>query len=107
MATKTETGCRAKPIDISSAQVVEKFSVTNRRTMLNSNGCARRTTNLSDAGSSGGSFNRFTSRSGIFGFLRQHADAFALHTTLNQSLQTLLPCLFFLRVHHPERNGFL
>ena len=66
MATKTEIGCRANPTDISSAQVVEKFSVTNLRTMLNSNGCARRTTNFSDAGSGGGSFNRFTNKSGTY-----------------------------------------
>src|SRR5205085_11596979 len=64
--TNTEIGRRAKPTDISSAQVGPKLSETKRRTTDISNGWARRTMNgASGAASIGGSFNRFTSKSGI------------------------------------------
>src|ERR1700750_2594923 len=95
---QTETGCRVKPPEISSAQLGAKFSDTNLRTGDNSNGCARRTMKPC-ASSSGGNFKRFTRRSGIASL---HPDAF--FRALNQLFEPAQSCFFFLCAHSAEHH---
>ena len=88
---KTVTGLFAKPTEISSAQATEKFFSMNWRTGVISNGCARRMLMFASATSasersSGGSFKRFTSRSGM-------ACSYVFNTTSVSPPSTMLVIL--------------
>src|SRR6185503_8237595 len=98
VATKIEIGWRAKPTEISSAQLREKFVSTKRRSGVISQGCARRTEKPCSALLSNvGSFSRLTSKSAITLYLRiKHAHSHALRGIFNELLQATCACLLLL-----------
>ena len=94
VAMCTETGLFEKPTETSSAQATENFCSMKLRTAVNSKGSARRITTPAPSrswrkGLNGGSFDRFTSRSGIeevFVLLSDSTGGDFLTKLLNQAI---------------------